>query len=236
MLRARPGDPCEIVFPGGPPQLYAARFAELGEKVRVRLEEALETPPERLRVLLVQALPALPSVDAIVEKGTETGVAEFLVFSAAGSPGIPPDRLSVRLDRWRRLAREAAKQSKQPAVPDVAAVASLEEALALVTSQGWLSLVFDPGGEVPAQTALPAAVGTGSPADGEEMASGRSGTPGEPARVALWIGPEGGWTAAERERLTDAGLVSVRLGHRILRAETAGPVVAALAHFLAGDQ
>ena len=59
--------------------------------------------------------------------------------------------------------------------------------------------------------------------------------PGGGERVALWVGPEGGWSAAEREQFTAAGIVGVRLGRGVLRTETAGPVGVAVARLVLGD-
>jgi 16S rRNA (uracil1498-N3)-methyltransferase len=120
------------------------------------------------------------------------------------------------VSRWERITREAAKQSKQLAVPAVIVAASLDAALDLVARAECVSLVCEPAGGLTAAQALPGAVTGGS--------------------VALWVGSEGGWSEAERARFEALeGVRLVTLGRRILRTETAGPVAAALVHFIAGD-
>jgi 16S rRNA (uracil1498-N3)-methyltransferase len=55
------------------------------------------------------------------------------------------------------------------------------------------------------------------------------------ARVALWVGPESGWSKGELERFAAAGIGAVRLGQGVLRAETAGPVAVAATRLVIGD-
>ena len=234
VLRGRPGDPCEVVLTptaeagstlllSPPPGLLAAaHLAEVGREVVVELDEVpRSTPTDRVRVVLCQALPQPSHVDQIVEKGTEVGVAVFVLFPADGSPRTGPDRLSERLPRWERISREAAKQSKQSVLPSVLVAASLDDALARVGDAQLGSLVFEPTGVLGVAAALSAAL---------------PGAVAPPGVLALWVGPEGGWSEGELARFgTLDGVRLVTLGRRILRAETAGPVVAALAHFVAGD-
>ena len=236
VLRARPGDPCEVVLlpvsadaAGGPaslalpgPGLLAvAHFVDVGRDVAVELDQTPRLgPADRVNVVICQALPRPGRVDEVLEKGTEVGVASFVLFPTDGSPSVAPEGLRKRAPRWERICREAAKQSKQWAVPSVVVAASVSVALALVASAGLPSLVFEPSGGVGVGPALSAAM------PGALVAGG----------IALWVGPEGGWSAAEVAQFGGLDGVSLAsLGGRILRTETAGPVVAALAHFVAGD-
>ena len=197
VLRGRPGDPCEVVLTptaeagstlllSPPPGLLAAaHLAEVGREVVVELDEVpRSTPTDRVRVVLCQALPQPSHVDQIVEKGTEVGVAVFVLFPADGSPRTGPDRLSERLPRWERIAREAAKQSKQSVLPSVVVAASLDDALARVGDAQLGSLVFEPTGVLGVAAVLSAAL------------------PGAvaPGVLALWVGPEGGWSEGELAR------------------------------------
>ncbi len=148
VLRARSGDPAEVVIEPWR-QLVPATFASLQPSVTLRLlpspaeeGERAGVPAERLAVALVQALPQPASLDLIVEKGTEVGVDVFVVVSAEGSPAVPTDRLDGRVRRWRRIASEAAKQSKQLARPRLTVAPSLAEAASIVEDRlrehlGW---------------------------------------------------------------------------------------------------
>jgi 16S rRNA (uracil1498-N3)-methyltransferase len=219
VLRARPGDPCELAF--SPSRAVAeAVFEEVADIVTVRVTGWVSAGgPQSVRLLLVQALPQPKKVDEIVEKGTEVGIDSFLIVPAAGSPRVPASRVAAREARWRTIAEEAAKQSRQSSVPDLSVAASPAAALDQVRTQGWHSVLLDPGagdhlGEV--LDRLP------------ERDDG-------PRRVALWVGPEGGWSREETAVLTASGCQPATLGVRVLRTETAGPVAAALARFALSD-
>ncbi len=221
VLRARIGDPCELVL-SDPSVLADGVFAEVGRRVSARVTAVREAPSQRVRLLLVQALPQPRKVDEVIEKGTEVGFDSFLVTPAAGSPDVPLEKLKARVVRWRAIAREAAKQSKQPAVPQVRVATSLEAAVELVRAEGWVSVVLTLGEAAHLGDVLAGSV-AGSPA-------------GSPAsRWALWVGPEGGWEPEELETLLHAGVRPVGLGSRVLRTETAGPVAGALARYVLSD-
>jgi 16S rRNA (uracil1498-N3)-methyltransferase len=220
VLRAREGQPCEAVVttgPGSRPRLFSARFAHDEHEIRVVLEREEPLPLSRLTLLLLQAVTALPSVDLIIEKATEVGVDRFLLVSAAGSPKVPLSKLEGRVARWRRIATEAAKQSKQLVAPEVTVAGSLASALEELIAEGWLVAALDPGGGI-SLTELAASLPQASD-----------------VRLALAVGPESGWTEDEFETLRSSGAHPVRMGRRILRAETAGPVAAAVVRAVAGD-
>lgn len=228
VLRSRPGEDCEVAEPGG--RVFVGVFLEVGREVVVRLLQELPSPPpERSVVTLVQALPALRKVDEIVEKGTEVGVARFVLVAASGSPRVAPARLAERVERWSRIAREAAKQSRQVAVPTVEAAASLEAAASTVGVPGSWSIMLDPAADVHLGDLLAERLGALPGARAEEA-------PSEPVDLSLWVGPEGGWSDDERRLLVVSGVRHATLGWRVLRTETAGPVAAALARFALGDR
>lgn len=217
VLRLSEGDECEVVAGAA---VYAATVRIAANPVRVRLVARLEGAPSgaeyRLKVGLVQALIRPSLVDYVVEKGTEVGASFFLLVAAAGSPARAESAWRDRLGRWRRIAREAAKQSKQVAVPPVDLAGSIDDALDGLRATGALSVALEPGAP--------------------EDIPGVLGRQGEgPAEIALWVGPEGGWAPTEVESLSAAGAEIARLGSSILRAETAGPVALALARFSLGD-
>ena len=214
VLRLHPGDPCEIVIEPAR-VLFSARVIRATDtQVEVRLGEVMSVAGGGLWVTLIQALPELRSVDVIVAKGTEVGVDEFVLVPAAGSPRVQEDRLEERVERWGKVALEAAKQSKQLAVPRVL-VSGLEQARARTAGAGWASVVLEP-----------------SAPDALEEVLARLGSAG---RVALWVGPEGGWTKDELAALAGHGSDLARLGRRILRAETAGPVAVAVVRYALRD-
>jgi 16S rRNA (uracil1498-N3)-methyltransferase len=234
VLRLRPGDECEVVVGAA---VYAATVSSApagggATSVQVRLGERLEGPQAgagyRQAVALVQALSRPSALDWSVEKSTEAGASLILLVQTAGSPGPAGKDSKVRHERWARIAREAAKQSKQPAVPPVEIEPSFAAALERLRALGLLSIVLDPLAE---QTLYDLVV---SRTSADESSAG-AGTQGGQAGVALWVGPESGWTEGEREDLLQAGVAVARLGRGVLRTETAGPVAVAVARLALGD-
>jgi 16S rRNA (uracil1498-N3)-methyltransferase len=111
---------------------------------------------------------------------------------------------------------EAAKQSKQTVIPSVDLAESIDGALAALDAARTLSVVLEPGASVGLSQTLM-----------EQRA--------EAGRVALWVGPEGGWSASESERFSVAGVQAARLSRGVLRTETAGPVAVAVARVALED-
>ena len=217
VLRLGVGDECEIVTGAA---VYAATVVAaagpVGVRLIARLEGAAAGASYQIQVGVVQALARPAVMDHILEKGTEVGASFFILAQASGSLSRPGPSGGARLARWRRIAREAAKQSKQMTVPPVEVMSSVEHVLRHLSAAGTMSLVLDPAASVGLQEVL-----------GPYRA--------RPVRVALWVGPESGWTAGESEQFSVAGLKSARLGRSILRTETAGPVAVAVARLALGD-
>lgn len=169
------------------------------------------------------------ATDLIIEKATELGVRR--IFPVTTQRTIAE---TVRVDRLTGIAREAAQQTERFDVPEISEARSLPRAL-----DGWDTsrrLIYaDEAGEAlpiadamlswtagvsPASSLMPAHTApVETPHAGEDASA--------PSKIALLIGPEGGFTPEERRMLRAFPLVvPVSLGPRILRAETA--VIAAL--------
>lgn len=198
--RVPPG--ADVVLLDGEGARALARLSVSGRQATVReLQPPLGEPPRHVTVLL--GVGELPRVEWAVEKGTECGAAGFVLVSAARSQRAHVAAAASRLERLRRIAAEATKQCGRSVVPRVRGPEPLAEAIAGRTE---LLLVARPG----------------APARPREAGPGES--------VAVAIGPEGGFDAAEELLLDRAGAVPFGLGSRILRLETA--VVAALARLV----
>jgi 16S rRNA (uracil1498-N3)-methyltransferase len=227
VLRLAPGDKCEVVVGAA---VYAAAVVEEAVPLKVRLDERLQGEAAgaayRMQVGLVQDIDRPALVDVVIEKGTEAGASFFLLLPSARPSRVAASAAASRLLRWERIAREAAKQSKQVVIPRLEACASIDAALATLEARGARSIVLDPGApqrldQLLRPTATPRSPG---PRGAEEAAG-----------LALWVGSEGGWTDQERERFSNAGLATARLGRSVLRTETAGPVAVAVARLALGD-
>jgi len=203
----RLGAGAEVELFDGAGSSYPARLdADLAS---LRLGPRREARPQMALWLLV-ALAKGEKMDFVVQKATELGAARVSPFAAARSVvRLDRARGAARVLRWRRIAAEAARQCGRSDVPLVAEPVSLVEALGPVPA-GFARFAFHPGGE---------------PLSGEAGGAG----------VAAVIGPEGGFSPEEVRSCELAGARFVSLGPRILRAETAAVVAAALLQARFGD-
>lgn len=232
VLRLKADDPCEVVVGES---VYAAHVSSTKGSVKVVLGERLGGTEAgavyRSRVGLVQALTRPALVDQVLEKATEVGASFFVLVRAVGSTRLPEAAMNSRVDRWRRIAVEAAKQSKQSVVPTVDLVDSFEAARDRLVAEAIHSVVLEPGAVASLAESLERP--RDRRADHEYPAGGAAAMP--LGGIALWSGPESGWTARELEWFTAAGMQTARLGQSILRAETAGPVAVAVTRLIIGD-
>lgn len=202
VLRAEVGQKFEI---SDTRSVWLAEIAEVAPKrVVFRVLEAVESREMPVRIVLYASLIKFDRFEWMVEKATELGAAEIVPVAAERSEKGLLEAARKRVERWRRIARESSQQSRRTSVPEIRDPQRLAPAVA--QAEGFRYRLEEEPGAAPLAAALP-----------RDRAEGD--------RAALLIGPEGGWTAAERASL--AGWLPVSLGPQILRSETAA--LAALA-------
>jgi len=213
VLRAVTGDPLEVVDSAG--RLFAASLIVEGGRANALLAAQIAAPARAvLDMSLAQGIPKGPKMDYVVEKATELGISRIVPFSAARTLG--DGERAGKLERWRRLAKNAAQQCGRGDVPEV--VAPLTFA-ALLTSFVAYDLVV-----LPWELATPIALRERLPA-----------LLGDARSVLVVIGPEGGFSEDEARAAEGAGAELVSLGCRILRTETAGLVATSVLRYVSGD-
>jgi len=214
VLRLRPGAVVHAVDGRG--QALIVRLTQVGSRsaegeVLGHEAQRSESP---LLLTLVQGLPKGNKMETIIRMATELGVTRVVpVITERSVVRTDAARSAGRLDRWQRVAREAAKQSGRSMIPDVAPVRALAEWLREGRPEGLLLCLWE-----------------------EERTSLADRLPPAPVAAAtLVVGPEGGLAGAEAECLRAAGAAVAGLGPRVLRTETAGPVGLALLQARYGD-
>jgi 16S rRNA (uracil1498-N3)-methyltransferase len=202
VLRVEPGQKFEI---SDNLSVYLAEIAEArGDRVVFRVLEPIDSPPAPVRITLCAALVKFDRFEWTVEKATELGVERILPVETARCEKGLFDASRKRSERWQRIARESAQQSRRARLPEILPAVRLPAALATEADRRYF---LDEASAPPLRSVLPS-----------------DRTPDD--AVALLIGPEGGWTESERAQVIAAGWTSASLGPTILRAETAA--VAAL--------
>ena len=208
VLRLRPGD--RVTALDGTGRQYEVTLEEVGNaRATGRAADPLAATGEpAARLTLYQSLLRREKFEWVLQKGTEIGVAAFVpVITRRSLVRDAEDVGPEKLDRWRRIIREAAEQSGRGLLPVLSPPIALAEA----------------AGARAADVALIAWEGETQRTIGETL-EGRA-TVGE---IALFIGPEGGYDEEEVRLAESCGAVPVSLGGRILRTETAAVVGAAL--------
>jgi 16S rRNA (uracil1498-N3)-methyltransferase len=202
VLRAQPGMEADVVAGG---RVFHAQLAAVTPReVRFNFIAELEADPA-LPVTLVMSVYKFDRMEWAIEKATELGVAAIAPVVARRTDQHLAQAAARRVERWRRVAHEAAQQARRSDVPLIDNPVALAERVRSSASRTRIVLA-----EQERTTTLRAAVQESMTAAGNEM-----------PLIEMAIGPEGGWSP-EEEALFDAnGWRAVSLGPRILRAETA---------------
>jgi len=167
-------------------------------------EDGIELPA---RVTLFQCLPKGDKMELIIQKAVELGVFQIVpVASKRCVVKLEEKKAAAKVRRWQGIAEAAAKQSKRRIIPEVASVMTFRESLVYAASMDVKLLPYEL-------------------AEGMEKTKGIIGSLKEGQRIAVFIGPEGGFEEDEAAEALKAGFASITLGRRILRTETAGLTV-----------
>ena len=164
-------------------------------------------PEPAPRLVVVQALPKGDRAELAVEVLTELGVDEVVPWSAdrSVSQWRGSDKIERGLEKWRRTAQEAAKQSRRSRIPAIAGLAGTREVIARISAADAAFVLHEAAAEYLGAHTLPGA-----------------------GEIVLIVGPEGGITGAELAAFEAAGAAGVRLGPEVLRTSTAGAAALAV--------
>lgn len=207
VLRAEVGQVFDIVA-GGFLHRAVIRSVQIvpgQERVLFELGEELETE-STLPLHLLLAIFKFDHFEWAIEKATELGVERITPILARRTEKHLAQAAPKRVDRWRRIAHEASKQSRRSAVPLISDPEASKTAIPAVTTPRILL------SEIEQSLTLRDHLRTIDVAE----------------ELALAIGPEGGWTPEELQLFSTSGWTPVTLGPRILRAETAAIAAVAI--------
>ena len=204
VLRLRPGE--DMIICDGKGTDYKCRLVKADkEQVEAEVIEIVPCPAEpSVQVTVLCGLPKGDRTDYIIQKCVEAGASEIMFFQSDRCVA-KPDKPEKKLERWQRIAAEAAKQSGRGIIPQVSWAGEYADALN-VANQKELGLFMYETGE---REALNAVLEANS----------------DVKTAAIVTGPEGGFAPFEADLARIVGLHICSMGERILRCETA-PVVA----------
>jgi len=206
VLRLRAGEEVRLLDGEA---IWAAQLETVDPKeTTVIVTTACPSPEAPAKAVLFQGLPKADKLELITQKGTELGMWALWPVEMERSVAKvdKADKAEKKRERLQRIAMEAAKQSGRAHVPEVLSPISFGKALDKLSEFDLVLVAWEDEHALSMSKAVCQHV--------QEK--------GMPKNVMIVIGPEGGISQAEWQKLHDAGAVSVTLGPRILRTETAG--------------
>ena len=207
VLRMRTGEELDIVDKGS--KIFRTRISGInsGEVFLELVGELAESSEPGSKITLYQSVSKGERMDLTIQKSVELGVFRIVPVISARVVVKGDSINDNKIRRWGKIALEAARQSGRSIVPEVTEAMSFNDALEEASG---FDLAMIPWEDEKGTTI-------------KEVISGR-----EFDTLAVFIGPEGGFDAAEAGKAREKGIIPVSLGPRILRTETAGPAVLAM--------
>jgi len=211
VLRLKPGAALEIS--DSEEWEYSAVLTSVSQKgVRAKIldKNRFAGEPE-IKVTLFQGVPKQGKMENIVQKSVELGVHEIVPVFTARTVAARNENFNNKIVRWQKIAGEAAKQCRRGMVPEITEDITFSGMTDIVEDKKFSAVIF--------------------PYENEKKRSIKDAIRGiktKPEKLAVIIGPEGGFSDEEAEALKTAGADAVSLGRTVLRTETAGPAAIAM--------
>jgi 16S rRNA (uracil1498-N3)-methyltransferase len=195
---------------------YEAELEQLGElEIIARIIERRTEQPDRCRITMAQGLLTGHKMDLVVQKATELGIATLIPFTSRYCTVRDP--AAAKAQRWLRIAREACKQCRRAREPEILPVHTWSECLQMADKND-LTIIF------------------------WERETGKTIRDlgdliirHQPSSLLFLVGPEGGLAEEEIAPAQAGNILTIGLGRRILRAETASLAAAVLVQYLVGN-
>ncbi len=170
------------------------------------LEVSEETSEPSINITLFQGLPKSDKLEMIIQKCTELGVSEIVpVITDRVIVKLDEKSSSKKLERWNKIAQEAGKQSGRQKIPKVKNINNLKNLIEIISKYDILLLPYECEKENTLKSVL-------------------RNLDKNVKNIAIFIGPEGGFSENDLKLLDLPNTKRVTLGPRILRTETAGLV------------
>lgn len=207
ILRAQSGDKISVVTTTSE---FIAEIVHVDDDIECEIIEELQKNNEtNINITLCQGIPKQTKMETIIQQNVEVGVKSFipLITERTVVKLNDKDRENKKLDRWRKIAKESAKQSKRNIVPQVEDIVTVKELVARLKNEDAEIIV---------------------PYELENVKMLKEVLANPKQNYYIIIGPEGGFDIKEIEMFQSIGAHIVTLGKRILRTETAGLVTSSV--------
>ena len=212
-LRARRGD--KITAVDGAGNCAVMELIDFDkETIKARRVSKVQKISVEKKIILADCLPKQNRFDNIIEKATELGVEKIFPLISERTIARPGGaRTQNKLERWRRIAKEAAEQCARDTIPEVEEIFTLDDWLKKISpldDDTLLLFCWELEKETTAREVL---------------------SVNREKNIVVLVGPEGGFSEREVGAIKSAGGVSVSLGKRILKTDTAAISVLAMINY-----
>lgn len=215
VLRVKTGD--EIIVGDGNLTDYICRVSGV-KKSEIQcdiLKKEINQNEPALKITLFQALPKGDKMETVIQKCVETGVTEIVPIDTKNSMVKLKGKEDKKIERWNKIAFAAAKQCGRGIIPAVRPLMSFSEGVNIAANN------FD-SAIIPYENEHKTSIKAFA-----KSFTGKS--------LAVFIGSEGGFDTSEIELAKAMGIISVTMGKRILRTETAGLIASVIMLYETGD-
>jgi len=207
VMRAKDGDQMIVADGSGREAVVQVTALSKAEVLAEIVEERISHGEPSVRVWIAQAMPKGDKMETVIQRGSEIGATRFIPFTSERTiVQYDAKKEGKRLERWARIAKEAAEQAHRGRVPDIDPVRNWRELLKLAGQLKVAFLCYEKESNRHLRGLL------------RELQNESS------EQILLIIGPEGGFSEKEVREAEEAGCVTISLGARILRTETAAMV------------
>lgn len=208
VMRNKIGDYIEIVMNE---DVFVCKITKLGKNVECVIFEKGECFEENIpHITIAQSLVKEQKMDYILQKSTELGVYKIIPLEVSRSIIKVNEKFDKKIDRWKKIVKEASEQSKRNFIPIVDNVSKISDLINLDYDYKILCSVNE------LSMSLKRVLQNVNKSD----------------TILIVIGPEGGFSLEEEKKLIDNGFISASLGSRVLRTETASTFVLSIINYI----
>ncbi len=201
VMRMNINDNVEVIFDN---TLYISKIIDLSENVKCEIIEKIEQQDNKLPyVILVQSLVKEQKMDYILQKSCELGVNEIILLNAERSIVNLEKKEEKKIERWRKILKEASEQSKRCDIPILNQIINLKDLVNVNASVKLICTVNEKSKTI------------------KSVLSNLNNSD----TIIFVIGPEGGFSNFEENFLLQNGFIPISLGKNVLRTETASSFV-----------
>ncbi len=209
VMRMRKEELIEVVYQE---ELYLAKIITFSPVVKAEIMQKIEIEKtSSFQVTIAQSLVKEQKMDYILQKTTELGVNQIIPFLAERSIVKLDCKEEKKMERWKKIVKEASEQSKRSNIPKIEKGMTLKEICGLSEYDvKFLCTINEKSQNL------------------KKVLSNLSGS----ARILFVIGPEGGFTEQEENSLLEHDFIPVSLGDTVLRTETASTFIMSVVRYL----